>query len=141
MSTNRERESKSSLEKYPKKGIAFFALLIFLSAGAFSIVLAATNTWDFSTSSDYTFDNAKIEFSSGQTQLKATSTPAWYSTSWTKRKAVTVTGSSGGAQTNYQVKITVLYDSDMQADFDDVRFTSSRTGYSWGCLKFRKCYD
>ncbi|TXI10250.1 MAG: DUF2341 domain-containing protein [Polynucleobacter sp.] len=88
-------------------------------------VYAATSTWDFSTSSDYTFDNTKIEFSSGQTQLKATSSPAWYSTSWTKRKAVTVTGSSAGAQTNYQVKITVPYDSDMQADFDDIRFTSS----------------
>lgn len=53
-------------------------------------VYAATSTWDFSTSSDYTFDNTKIEFSSGQTQLKATSTPAWYSTSWKYRKKITI---------------------------------------------------
>ena len=89
------------------------------------LAFASTNTWDFSSSSDFTFDNTKIEFSSGQAQLKATSTPAWYSISWTKRKTITVTGSSAGAQTNYQVKITVPYDSDMQADFDDVRFASS----------------
>ncbi|MBP6855670.1 MAG: DUF2341 domain-containing protein [Candidatus Pacebacteria bacterium] len=86
---------------------------------------AATKSWDFSSSTDYTFDNTKIEFSSGQAQLKATSSPAWYNTSWTKRKPITITGSTAGAQTNYQVKITVTYDSDIQADFDDVRFTDS----------------
>lgn len=48
---------------------------------------------------------------------------SWYDASWTKRKAITVTENSGADLTNYQVKITVLYDSDMQADFDDIRFT------------------
>lgn len=111
-----------------RKLAKFFCLVLILLQvfyGFAPVAFADTNTWDFSASSDYTFDNTKIEFSSGQAQLKATSTPAWYSTSWTKRKAVTVTGSSAGAQTNYQIKVTVAYDSDMQADFDDVRFTSS----------------
>jgi hypothetical protein len=44
---------------------------------------------------------------------------------WTKRKKIAVAGSTAGAQTNYQVEVTVAYDSDMQADFDDIRFTKS----------------
>ena len=50
---------------------------------------------------------------------------AWYNSSWGKRKAITLTGGASGAQTDYQVKLTVIYDSDMQADFDDLRFTKS----------------
>jgi len=48
---------------------------------------------------------------------------SWYNFYWSKRKPITVTSSS--ELTNYQVKIVVAYDSDMQADFDDIRFTSS----------------
>ncbi len=56
---------------------------------------------------------------------QAQSASNWYNTSWSKRKAITITGSTGGAQTDYQIKTTVSYDSDMQPDFDDVRFTNS----------------
>jgi len=49
----------------------------------------------------------------------------WYNSSWLKRKAVTLTGGASGAQTDYQVKLTVTYDSDMQVDFDDLRFTKA----------------
>ncbi|MCK9578301.1 DUF2341 domain-containing protein [bacterium] len=42
---------------------------------------------------------------------------------WNKRKPITV--SSTSALTDYQIKLVVTYDSDMQADFDDLRFTSS----------------
>ncbi|BFT94491.1 hypothetical protein MNSC_04990 [Minisyncoccus archaeophilus] len=42
---------------------------------------------------------------------------------YSKRKSVTITSSS--LLTDYQVKMVVSYDSDMQADFDDLRFTSS----------------
>lgn len=41
---------------------------------------------------------------------------------WAKRKQINITGSNG-AGANYQVNLTVTYDSDMQNDFDDVRFT------------------
>ncbi|MEA3281673.1 MAG: DUF2341 domain-containing protein [Euryarchaeota archaeon] len=44
---------------------------------------------------------------------------------WSKYKKIILTGGSSGAQTNYQLKLTVAYDSDMQADFDDLRFTQS----------------
>ncbi|GMX58785.1 MAG: hypothetical protein MCSN_4390 [Candidatus Microsyncoccus archaeolyticus] len=42
---------------------------------------------------------------------------------YTKRKSITI--NSSAALTDYQVKIDVTYDSDMQADFDDLRFTLS----------------
>ena len=48
---------------------------------------------------------------------------AWLSGGFGKRKKVTLTGGSSGAQTDYQMKFTVAYDSDMQVDFDDLRFT------------------
>ena len=50
---------------------------------------------------------------------------AWYNASWEKRKKITLTGGSSGAQTDYQVLLTVTYDSDMQVDFDDLRFTKA----------------
>jgi len=42
---------------------------------------------------------------------------------YSKRKPITI--NSGSALTDYQVKLTVAYDTDMQADFDDLRFTTS----------------
>jgi hypothetical protein len=41
-----------------------------------------------------------------------------------RKKPITITG-SGSQETNYQVKVDVTYDSDMQADFDDIRFADS----------------
>ncbi len=50
----------------------------------------------------------------------------WWNASWGKRQAITIdnTGNSS-TLTNYQVQVTVTYDSNMQADFDDIRFTNS----------------
>ena len=50
---------------------------------------------------------------------------AWYNSSWSKRKAITLTGGASGAQTDYQVKLTVTWDSDMKSDFSDLRFTKA----------------
>jgi len=50
---------------------------------------------------------------------------SWYDSDWSKRRAVTITNSMGETITNAQVYITVTYDSDMQTDFDDLRFTDS----------------
>jgi len=47
----------------------------------------------------------------------------WYNDSWLRRKAITLTGNTSGAQTDYQMKLTVTYDSDMTSDFSDLRFT------------------
>ena len=46
----------------------------------------------------------------------------WYNESWHWRKIVEITGVWGGG-TDWQVRIPVTYDSNMQIDFDDIRFT------------------
>src|SRR3989344_2988239 len=101
----RERESKR-LRRFVISFFLIFSLilqnLLFLVTPAY----ASTNTWDFSTSSNYTYNDTKIEFSSGQAQLKATSN--WYNTDWSRRKAITVTGSTAGAQTNLKLLLVAL---------------------------------
>ena len=49
----------------------------------------------------------------------------WYDDSWLYRKNVIMYSGLGGLETNYTVKVEVAYDSDMQADFDDVIFTDN----------------
>jgi len=61
----------------------------------------------------------------------------WYSSSWGYRSSVPITGSTAGAQTDYQMKTILMYgtgssnsthlylQNHAQADFDDIRFTSS----------------
>jgi predicted ribosomally synthesized peptide with SipW-like signal peptide len=52
-------------------------------------------------------------------------TSDWYNTSWTRRCPTTITNNTGTALSGYQVKVAVTYDSDMQTDFDDIRFADS----------------
>jgi len=43
---------------------------------------------------------------------------------WTKKRKITIDNSSNSETLrNYQIKVDVPYDSDMQIDFDDIRFT------------------
>ncbi len=46
---------------------------------------------------------------------------SWWNTNWQYRRTVTI-GNTGDTLMNYQVAINVTYDSDMQSDFDDIRF-------------------
>lgn len=100
------------------------ALLLLLMHFIAGVAQAATYTWDFSASGDYTFDSSKIEVTSGQAQLAAPS--GWLSSSWTYRRPITIDNTgNASALSNYQVQITLTYYSQMQADFDDVRFTDT----------------
>ncbi|PIQ78227.1 hypothetical protein COV82_01435, partial [Candidatus Peregrinibacteria bacterium CG11_big_fil_rev_8_21_14_0_20_46_8] len=95
--------------------------------------ISTTQTWSFNDDvSNYTYDNTKIEVNAGANSLArlkdlggGTYTASGGPAGTTKRKSVTVTEQSGSTLTNHQVKITVAYDADMQADFDDIRFTDS----------------
>ncbi len=50
----------------------------------------------------------------------------WYNGSWSYRRPITIDNSgNGSALSNYQVQVDVTYDSDMNADFSDLRFTDS----------------
>jgi hypothetical protein len=53
--------------------------------------------------------------------------PAWIDPTFTRMKPIFVINSGQETLQNYDVNITVLYDTDMQFDFDDLRFTN-RTG-------------
>ena len=49
----------------------------------------------------------------------------WFDLDWGARKRVVVTNADAVAYTNAAVRIDVTYDTDMQTDFDDLRFTAS----------------
>lgn len=123
----RERVKRFSLKK--AISLPLIVLLIFQMIGGFFVfpqkVQAAAQTWALSSSSGYTFDSDKVEISSGQAQLKQIITP-WYSADWDYRKIVTIDNTGNASDlANYQIKAIVTYDSNMQADFDDIRFTNS----------------
>src|SRR3989338_11406785 len=87
----RERERERESKRLRRFVTSFFLILsLILQNFLFLVnpVYASTNTWDFSTAVNYTYDNTKIEFSSFQAQLKATSN--WYNASWSYRRAITV---------------------------------------------------
>jgi hypothetical protein len=48
---------------------------------------------------------------------------SWWDTNWAKRSQLTVGASSD--LTDYQIKVDVTYDTDMESNFDDIRFIDS----------------
>ena len=91
---------------------------------------AASNSWDFSTAGDYTYDSDKIEFSGGVAQLTLQD---WYDAGYTNRKAITIdrTKVSSTFETNFQLLVNTT-DTDLkdtgnggdvgQADGGDIVF-------------------
>ncbi len=72
----------------------------------------------------------KVASTSGLYAEGSYSTPAastiWYDQSWTKRKTVTIDNTANSDDLiNYQVRVNVQYDSNMKADFSDLRFTDA----------------
>ena len=72
----------------------------------------------------------------------ATASDDWWNTSYQYRIPITLTGNTSGSQTNYQLMLNISYNSNMQSDFDDIRFTDgsgnsqnawleSKTDNSW----------
>ena len=47
---------------------------------------------------------------------------AWMDSDWTKMRIIDITNSAGQELVNYTFKMTIDYDSDMQDDYDDLRF-------------------
>lgn len=78
--------------------------------------------------------NIIINTTSGKVLMDNTY-PAWVDPSFTRMKSVTVTNSGQETFQNYDVQLRVLYDSDMQPDFDDLRFTN-RTGAQLAYYKY-----
>jgi len=49
---------------------------------------------------------------------------SWWDGDWQYRRIITI-DNAGGSLTEYQIAINVTYDSDMQSDFDDIKFIDS----------------
>jgi hypothetical protein len=80
--------------------------------------------WFQTTQADFgagVLNNVDTSLSPGDVTLAAIS--GWYDASWTRRAPLTI-NNAGSALSGYQVKITVIYDADMQSNFNDIRFTS-----------------
>ncbi len=100
-----------------------FSLFIFPHETKASLVETTktiTSENDFNLGSHSNTETTNI--SGGEVRLETIEN--WWNTSWTKRKEITVTNSNPTVLTDYELKITTSYDSDMQADFDDLRFTN-----------------
>ncbi len=72
----------------------------------------------------------KVATTSGLYAEKTCKSPSssqvWVDQLWSKRKQVTVDNTLNPEDlTNYQVRVNVQYDSDMNSDFSDLRFTSN----------------
>jgi len=48
----------------------------------------------------------------------------WWDSDWIKKKAINISVSSGSTEQGFQVPMNITYDSDMQTDFDDIRFVN-----------------
>jgi len=49
---------------------------------------------------------------------------SWWNSSWERKRPINLSVSSGSTPKGYQVKLNITYDSDMQTDFDDLRFVN-----------------
>lgn len=81
-----------------------------------------------STSNQYESASNIVTSTPGQLTLDTATISDWCNNascnnSWTRRKKVII--NSGSDATNVVVRFNVSYDSDMQADFDDLRFTAT----------------
>ena len=76
--------------------------------------------------SDTNIGRAKISALAGNyTSMTSINIEYWWDSSWTKRKKITITENSGNDLTDYQMKMIIDYDADMQPDYDDLRFVDS----------------
>jgi len=66
----------------------------------------------------YSYD---YELVSGVIQMKNTYS-VWTDPSWSRMKPIQLTNTAGQPLANYAVKITLGYESEMQSDYDDIRF-------------------
>ena len=107
-------------------GVEFHTTLGTFSESGTSTYTTSTDSSGEATAtlvSDANTGRAKIFVLAGNyTSMTSVSIEYWWDTSWTKRKKIIIQENSGNDLTDYQVKLTVSYDSDMQSDFDDLRF-------------------
>jgi len=95
-----------------------------------------SSQWVQTTQGDFqagVLDNVDTSSSAGDVKLEIVlqepttsvgSEESWYFTSWSCRAPVTISN-PGSTLIDYQIRVDVTYDADMQPDFDDIRFVDS----------------
>jgi hypothetical protein len=78
---------------------------------------------------NYTFADVNANHSISVSFSAPPAPNKWWNTDWTRRIEVTITGKSGVNLTDYQVKIPVAYNANMQTNFGDIRFVNSDNLY------------
>jgi hypothetical protein len=84
-------------------------------------------TWLINYDNYYTGDNEN-ENTAGELKLalSPSTIPGWWDNHWTCRRPITIM--PGSNPDNYQLKIVIPRDSDMQGDYRDLRFTENEGG-------------
>ena len=60
---------------------------------------------------------------SASSWVNLTTGGGWWNSNWNNRRNITVNETSGSALYNYQIQINITYNSSMNADYSDLRFT------------------
>jgi hypothetical protein len=91
------------------------------------VVTTSTIIWNFDDDTEYTFIDSFVDVASGIVELLDVGGvyPTTGLNGWTKTKIITADNTGGAALTDFQVRVDVTHDGDMQDDFDDVRFTAT----------------
>lgn len=82
------------------------------------------SNWASSNTDVLTVSASSVGQQEGSGLIMLTPNGDWWNNWWRKRKAITISNTAG-ALSGYQVLLDVSYDSDMQSDFDDLRFTNA----------------
>ena len=53
----------------------------------------------------------------------------WWNSTWQKKQQINITEQSNNAQINYQVRLNISFDSDMNSDWSDLRFLNGSEDY------------
>jgi len=96
--------------------------------------ITTTQTWEFdevTPADSYTYNTDYVDInasSNSLAQLKDLGSGTYEVAGlagWSRLLSVTVTNNIASDLTNFQVRVPVTYDADMQVDFDDIRFTTN----------------
>lgn len=120
-------------KRWPKFSLGISCLISLAVIVGLVKIVFASNAWTqtdwsggigSSTTNQYSSESNINTSTSGE--AKIIQTAGWSATysSWKNRQKVTITN-TGSAQSNYPTKLTISYDSDMKADFSDIRFANS----------------
>jgi len=73
----------------------------------------------------YTFTNVNADHTISASFTAPPAPDKWWNEVWSHRVEVTITEKSGADLTDYQIKIPVILNANMQANFGDIRFVNS----------------